>query len=131
MAIPWLTMLKIVPWGDVIGNAPKVADGAKKLWSAVGRKPEPAAPGASVAGLPPESRTIAELQARLDAVEATTTQLHGQMVASTELIQALAEQNTQLIARIEAHRIRLAWLVAATAVAGVAAIAAWAAVLVR
>ena len=31
MAIPWLTVLQAVPWGDVIRNAPKVADGAKKL----------------------------------------------------------------------------------------------------
>ena len=31
MAIAWLTVLKMVPWGEVINNAPKVADGAKKL----------------------------------------------------------------------------------------------------
>ena len=33
MAIPWLTLLKVVPWSDVIANAPKVADGARKLWN--------------------------------------------------------------------------------------------------
>lgn len=39
MAAGWLTVLKMVPWGDVIENAPKVAQGAKKLWSSVGKKP--------------------------------------------------------------------------------------------
>ena len=29
MAIGWLTILKTVPWTEVISNAPKVADGAK------------------------------------------------------------------------------------------------------
>jgi len=44
MAIGWLTVLKMVPWGDVIENAPKVATGAKKLWQNVGKKPVAAAP---------------------------------------------------------------------------------------
>jgi hypothetical protein len=39
MAIPWLSVIKLVPWGEVISNAPKVAEGAKKLWSAVSREP--------------------------------------------------------------------------------------------
>ena len=38
MAIPWLVVLQSVPWTDVIRNAPKVADGAKKLWNTVNRK---------------------------------------------------------------------------------------------
>ncbi|MDP3225514.1 MAG: hypothetical protein Q8M96_20455, partial [Rubrivivax sp.] len=32
MAIGWMTVLKLVPWGDVIKNAPAVAEGARKLW---------------------------------------------------------------------------------------------------
>ena len=34
----------MVPWPDVITNAPKVGDGAKKLWNAVGDKPPSAQP---------------------------------------------------------------------------------------
>lgn len=38
MAIGWLTILKSVPWAEVISNAPKVAEGARKLWNAeIGR----------------------------------------------------------------------------------------------
>jgi hypothetical protein len=32
MAIGWLAVLQLVPWSDVISNAPKIAEGAKKLW---------------------------------------------------------------------------------------------------
>jgi hypothetical protein len=38
--------------------------------------------------------------------------LHQQMLASSELIQALADQNTQLIRRVEVNRVRLLWLAA-------------------
>ena len=38
MAIGWLTILQSVPWTEVIKNAPKVAEGARKLWSAVAKK---------------------------------------------------------------------------------------------
>jgi len=43
MPVPWLTVLQNVPWSDVIKNAPKVADGARKLWQSVGKKPQAAA----------------------------------------------------------------------------------------
>jgi hypothetical protein len=67
MAIGWLAVLQNVPWSEVINNAPKVADGAKKLWNAVTRKP--ARTEESNSGPPPaaptESQTIAALQTRV------------------------------------------------------------------
>ena len=44
MPVPWLAVLQSVPWSDVIKNAPKVADGARKLWSSVGGKSQAASP---------------------------------------------------------------------------------------
>ena len=115
MAIGWLSVLKMVPWGDVISNAPKVADGAKKLWSAVAKKP-PAAE-LSTAGaqraLSPEAQSTAILQAQLAAAEARLSDLHDQMLESSELIKALADQNAQLIKRIEVNRLRVLWLAGA------------------
>lgn len=112
MAIGWLTVLKLVPWGDVISNAPRIADGAKKLWSTVAKKPMATShplpsvrPGLSSAG--PSS---AELQAQLDAALSEIASLHHQMLESSELIKALADQNTQLVKRVELNRIRLLWL---------------------
>ncbi|MDB5964602.1 MAG: hypothetical protein JWQ72_1102, partial [Polaromonas sp.] len=39
MAIGWLAVLQWVPWSDVIKNAPKVAEAAKKLWNTTGKQP--------------------------------------------------------------------------------------------
>lgn len=124
MPIPWVTVLQVVPWSEVIRNAPKVADGAKKLWNAVARKP--ASPEVAEAGIQPavspESQTMAALEARAMALEAAVSDLHGQMLAASELIKALAEQNTQLIQRIEANRMHVLWLSAATTVTALAAL---------
>lgn len=133
MAIGWLTVLQMVPWSDVIKNAPKVADGAKKLWSTVGKKPPPAPPadaGTSVQQSP-EGQAIGALQAHVLALESATQDLHEQMLASSELIKALAEQNTQLIRRAEVNRVRLLLLAGVTAVVAVIAVVALALVLAR
>ncbi len=123
MAIGWLTVLKLVPWTDVIKNAPQVADGAKKLWQSVGNKPPPSAEttGTTVR-LTPEGQAIAALQARLLTLENATQDLHEQMLASSELIKSLAEQNTQLIRRAEVNRLRLLMLASVTAVVAVVAV---------
>lgn len=118
MAIGWLTILKSVPWTEVIRNAPKVAEGARKLWNAVGK--QRAADEAADAAAPPaashEPHTLEALEARVAALEAAVSDLHGQMFASSELIKELAEQNAQFVKRIEANRKRTFWLAAATLV---------------
>jgi hypothetical protein len=115
MAIGWLTALQLVPWVDVITNAPKVADGAVKLWKAVGKKTPPVADPPRAAGtqIVAGEQAMAQVQARLVAAEAAIAELHGQMLASSELIKALSEQNTQLIRRVESNRVRVLWLAGA------------------
>ena len=124
MAIGWLTVLQSVPWTEVISNAPKLAEGAKKLWNKAANNPAPqeapettAPPSAS-----PESRAIAALEVRAKSLEASLADLHGQMLASSELIKALADQNAQLVARVEANRVRVLWLSVATGVFAVVAL---------
>lgn len=126
MAIGWLTILQNVPWSEVISNAPKVADGAKKLWNAVAKKSPPpgGADSSTQAATSPESQTLIALEARAIAVEAEVADLHSQMLASSELIKALADQNAQLIQRIETNRVRVLWLSATTAVVAIAALLA-------
>lgn len=126
MAIAWLAVLKSVPWSEVINNAPRVADGARKLWSTVARKsspPEVADPGTQPA-VSPESQPLAALAARAVALEAAVSDLHGQMLASSELIKALADQNAQLIQGIETNRVRVLWLSTAIALVAIAALLA-------
>lgn len=120
MAMGWLAVLKMVPWRDVLSNAPAVADGAKKLWKAVGKKSANANATARSDSTAPrimsDSQAIMLLQAQVNSLEALTADLHSQMLASSELINALAEQNTQLVKRAEVNRVRLLWLAAVTAV---------------
>ena len=117
MALGWLTVLKMVPWGDVIENAPKVASGAKKLWQNVGKGPVPTASSASASAVEPSG---AALQAQVAELQAAVAALHQQMVVSSELIQSLANQNTQLIRRVGLNRRRLLWLSAWVLVLSVA-----------
>lgn len=113
MAIGWLTVLKLVPWGDVIENAPKVAQGAKKLWSSVGKKPLPESAPTSTPVVSTQdtftdqNAALAALATQMAELQVTTAELHQQMLQSSALIQSLAEQNTQLIARVEVNRKRL------------------------
>lgn len=125
MALPWLTILKTVPWTDVINNAPKVADGARKLWNTVAKKP--ASRPADAAGPSPQTGAegdAARIQARIVSLEATTAELHAQMLASSEIIRSLAEQNAELVKGIEANRVRVARLTVFALVSGVLACAA-------
>ena len=57
-----LTVLSNIPWGQLVENAPKLADGAAKLWSTVTgfRKPPlPAAETPGSAGNDPPSEAAA------------------------------------------------------------------------
>lgn len=133
MAIGWLTVLQSVPWTDVVRNAPKVAAAAKKLLSTVGKKStataDPVAAEARVA-LSPEAQAVSALELRILALETAAAELQNQMIASSGLIKALAEQNTQLILRIETLRLRL-WFVGALAVVVLLAAAGMALILAR
>ena len=126
MTLPWKTILSNVPWSDVIGKAPIIADGARKLWKNIGRK------AADDAGAEPAGDAITaddtDFSGRLAALEAAHRELHAQMLASGELIQALSDQNTQLVAQIDAQRRRArrqSWALAATAFATGLALLAW------
>jgi hypothetical protein len=104
-----ITVLANIPWGQVVENAPKVADGAVKLWNAVTsrKKRDPGQnehAAAAAAAVPSETDL---LKARLLRLDEDVRSLQDQMQASSELIKALAEQNTQLVQRIELNRVRL------------------------
>ncbi|HTJ96519.1 MAG TPA: hypothetical protein VL381_03550, partial [Rhodocyclaceae bacterium] len=104
----WLNVLKMVPWAAVIANAPKVADSAKKLWNGVAKKSVTTRHGESM------PVTLGDLQVRLLAAESTIAELHAQMLTSSELIKTLADQNAQLVSRVEINRVRLLCLAAVT-----------------
>lgn len=151
MALPWLTILKNVPWSTVIETAPVVADRAKKLWKNVAARSAtpseatdapadtaPAAPSAAAASsdaspelLELEARLQARYDARLEAAQAEVAELRRQLLATTEFINTLADQNALLIQRAETNRVRIVWLTLAVVVLGIATIAAMVATVLR
>lgn len=126
MATSLLTVLGNVPWSDVIRHAPKVAEGARKLWQRVRGGPpvvpEPVATEPSPA--PAADEALNELQARMTALQAAVVDLQAQMADSSALIQELAELNTQLIQHVQTQDRRLRWMSVMLAVLGAAALAA-------
>lgn len=106
MAAGWVTVLQMVPWGEVIKNAPKVADGAVKLWNSVSRKK--LGDGTGSAGtdvvLPTDAATVERLEHQLHTTQSAMADLQGQVVQSAEVIKELAGQNAQLVTQIEANR---------------------------
>ena len=103
--IGWLAVLQLVPWSDVIKNAPKAAEGAKKLWQNVRKKAPSPFKETTTRSLPNDIQT--PLQTRMAALEQDLTDLQTQMLESAALIQTLAEQNTQLVQRAESMRVRV------------------------
>jgi len=123
MAAPWLSLLRLVPWGEVMRNAPRVAEGAKKLWDNVAGRP--ASPSAAQPAAAPvdervqqelraDAQAIARLRSELQATGAAVSELQAQMLAATELINDLADQNAQLVRQVEQLRRRLTALALAT-----------------
>ena len=105
-----LTVLSNIPWGQVVDNAPKVASGAAKLWTAVtgARKQGVPASDATASAQAQEPAELDVLRTHVHELEVTVRHLQEQMQASSEVIKALADQNTQLVQRVELNRLRLA-----------------------
>jgi hypothetical protein len=115
MPLPWLTALKVIPWGNVIEHAPTVLKAARKLMDR--QKAEPAPRPGTAMDLAGESvPTLGELKNRLIAAQLQLDH-HAQMQAQlTETVAALAEQNVQLVSAVQVLRLRtrlLMWGMAA------------------
>lgn len=109
MAIPWLTVLSNIPWREVIVNAPRVADEAKNLWTNLNdpdakKRPTTRKPADKAGNGNDETATA--LQAKVEALEQSVADLHQQMIDSSMLIKALADQNETLVKHIEINRSR-------------------------
>ena len=119
MAVAWLKVLKAVPWSDVIAAAPQVANGARKLWDTVGRKggPPPVVEEAALAPAFMGEDGMSLLAARVEQQDARLAQMHYQLREASKLITELADQNAQLIAKMEAARgkLQVVGLIAAAA----------------
>lgn len=123
-----ITVLSNVPWGQVLDAAPKVADGATKLWKTVVRRKKedsPDGPHLAASGLPGTAVVdpLEDMRVQMASIQLAVDNLKDEMQAATELIKLLAEQNTVLVQRVELNRLRLVRQAIAGAVIGVAMLA--------
>ncbi|NDY91215.1 hypothetical protein [Ideonella livida] len=102
----WLSVLKVIPWSEVISNAPKMVDTAKKLW----RPPEAAASDGRNMATATELGDPGSLAGRLLATEAALAQAVARQDELSGLVKAMAEQSARLVAQVEAQQRRLRWL---------------------
>jgi uncharacterized phage infection (PIP) family protein YhgE len=125
MPLPWLTALKVIPWGNVIEHAPTVLKAARKLMDR--QKAEPAPSSGAAMDLADESLpSLGELKNRLIAAQAQLDE-HAQMQAQlTETVAALAEQNAQLVSAVQVLRQRTRGLMLAMATLVLSALLSWA-----
>ena len=112
------SILANIPWGQVVDNAPKIAESAVKLWKAARRKKSAQSPDQDSEADATQTGSDS-LNERLVAMEEHIRSLEEQMSTSAELIKALAEQNALLVRRFELNNTRLRRLAVATAIGGV------------
>ncbi len=131
MALPWLTALKVIPWGDVIEHAPKVLKGARDLLDRQRQRrrdtAEPAPdPRAGVIEMPgPTPPELRALQQQLATAREDITRLQQTQDRITQTLAELAEQNTRLVAAVELLHQRTRLLMGAVLVLAAALGALW------
>jgi len=115
MPLPWLTALKVIPWGNVIEHAPTVLKAARKLMD--GQKAEPVPGSGTAVDLAGEAvPSLGEFKNRLIAAQVQLDEQAQMQAQLTETVAALAEQNAQLISAVQVLRQRtrlLMWGMAA------------------
>jgi len=109
---PIVTVLSNIPWASVIEGAPKIADGATRLWNSIAnRNPKPVeietVEAESDANRKLTSLDLAPLVLRTHALETSADEFRVALLDATKLINELAQQNTALVERIELNRKRI------------------------
>lgn len=113
MAINWITAFKLIPWRDVVENAPTVLGAARKLWDKRTAGPAPA----------PEPEPDITPHARIASLQQELGLLKDEAARTAELLKALAEQNTRLVEAIDVLRARTRLMLYTTLVLVVWAVA--------
>ena len=123
MAIPWLSALKAVPWGDVISHAPSVLEKARDLMA---RKPAEAEPQSmATPNVHDDVPSLGELKNRLLAASVQIDALQQRQTQLMQTVGELAEQNAGLVSAVSGLRqtLRLMAIGLALAFVGLGAVA--------
>ena len=128
MAAGWIASFKTIPWTTVISVAPAIVDGARKLWSRVRKQDpqnrKPSEPTKDKVYSPDPA--ISAIEAQVQALELRAAELGEEIALTSEIIDKLAEQQSQLVQAVDILRVRtraLLWACAVLALAVVVLIA--------
>ena len=124
MPIPWLTALKVIPWGDVIEHAPKVLNAARKLMDRqpANKAPVPPSPPMDPAAEPP---SMGELRNRLIEARQLIDQQTALQQQLAQTVTDLAEQNARLVDAVDKLRVRTRLMLGATVALALSTLWLW------
>lgn len=107
MATDWKAAFNSIRWSKVRDLAPAIVDSAARLWKSVAsNKPAavtPLLPGAKVYSSDP---AIAAVEKQIHALDMRADRLREDIVLSSEIIDKLAEQQSELVQAVESLRAR-------------------------
>lgn len=122
MPFPWMSALKVIPWGQVIEHSPKVLARARDLiknrQAGGAVRPAPRDPEADAARYDPAS-----LVRRLEQLETDLVVQQQRQEDQVQLLAAMVEQHESLLRAMEALSWRLRALWAVLLVAGLTGLA--------
>jgi hypothetical protein len=107
MAFGWITALKIIPWKDVLENAPHIVKAAKNLYA--GTKTDNSFSSETTdysSTFTSDSGNTESRDFRLHKIERKILELNDEQESSVELIRSLAKQNVRIVEAIEVLRVR-------------------------
>ncbi len=106
MAIPWLTVLQAIPWGQVIENTPKLVDTAQKLLSRLKKSKAP--DDAALTPFPDvdETSPLGQLERLVQENRREVQALRQDLRDTADLLQHMTEQNVKMVSEIETLRRR-------------------------
>ena len=109
MALGWLSVLKAVPWSDVVQAAPTIVQGARKLYTAAKSYGDPSVDAQAAHARAREGGENADV--RLEQIHAHIEVLQAEQRTSAEIIRSLAEQNAVIVTALDLMRKRMRVLV--------------------
>ena len=106
MAFGWITALKIIPWKDVLENAPHIVKAAKSLYAGTRTDTSFSSETSDSSIITKDSENTESPSFRLHKIEKKIQELNDEQESSAELIRSLAKQNVRIVEAIEVLRLR-------------------------
>jgi len=106
MAFGWITALKIIPWKDVLENAPHIVKAAKNLYAGTKKDTSSSSEDSDSVAFTSDSENTENRDCRINRIEKKVLELNDEQDSSIELIRSLAKQNIRIVEAIEVLRVR-------------------------